>query len=182
MNLPNLITLFRILISPLFFVELVSYKQGEEYHRWIAFALLTAGVFSDALDGFLARILNCQTSLGKFLDPLADKLLLLSGFLGLLWVSALPFHPPIWFTVTVVFRDLVIIIGLLVLTLFTRKAEIKPNLLGKATTFFQMATLLSVLAGISFSPILWNLTGALTIISCLSYLVRDLPKMTETHA
>ena len=182
MNLPNLITVFRILISPIFFIELVSYKQGEEYHRWIALALLSLGVISDALDGFLARILNCQTSLGKFLDPLADKLLVLSGFVALLWVSALPFHPPIWFTVAVVFRDLVIIIGLILLFLFTSKAEIKPNLLGKATTFFQMVTLLAVLAGTSFSIILWNVTGALTILSGLTYLVRDLPKMGESHA
>ena len=181
MNLPNLITLFRILISPLFFIELVSYKHGEEYHRLIALGLLSTGVLSDALDGFLARLLKCQTPLGKFLDPLADKILLLSGFLGLLWVSDLPFHPPVWFTVAVVFRDLVIIIGLIVLTLFTRKAEIRPNLLGKATTFFQMATLLAILAKIPFSIVLWNVTGVLTILSGLSYLIRDLPKMSETH-
>ena len=182
MNLPNLITLFRILISPLFFVELVSYKHGEEYHRLTALGLLSAGVISDALDGFLARVLKCQTPLGKFLDPLADKLLLLSGFLGLLWVSALPFHPPVWFTVAVVFRDLVIVIGLIVLTLFTSKAEIKPNLLGKATTLFQMATLLAILAEIPFSVALWNITGILTILSGLSYLLRDLPKMGEARA
>ena len=182
MNLPNLITLFRILISPLFFVELVSFKHGQDYHRWFAFGLLSAGVISDALDGFLARILKCQTPLGKFLDPLADKVLLLSGFLGLLWVSELAFHPPVWFTVAVVFRDLVIVIGLIVLTLFARNPEIKPNILGKITTFFQMATLLAILAEIPFSPILWNVTGILTILSGLSYLVRDLPKMTESNA
>lgn len=180
MNLPNLITVFRILISPLFFIELVSYKQGEEYHRWAALVFLTLGILSDALDGFLARIMKCQTSLGKILDPLADKLLLLSGFLGLLWVAELPIHPPIWFTVAVVFRDLVVIIGLLTLILFTRKAEVKPNLLGKFTTFFQMATLLAVLAGASFSPALWNITGVLTILSGLSYLFRDLPKLAES--
>lgn len=148
----------------------------------MAFALLSAGVLSDALDGFLARILKCQTEIGRFLDPLADKLLLLSGFIGLLWVSELPYHPPVWFTVAVVFRDLVVVIGLIVLTLFARKPEIKPNLLGKMTTFFQMLTLLAVLTGLPASIILWNFTGALTILSGLNYLFRDLPKLGEQHA
>lgn len=181
MNLPNLITVFRILIAPVFFVELISFKQGGESHRWFAFCLLSAGVISDALDGFLARAMNCRTEIGKFLDPLADKLLLLSGFLGLLWVSDLPYHPPVWFTVAVVFRDLVIVIGLLVLTIFARNPEVKPNLLGKFTTFFQMATLLLVLAGLPLSVPLWNVTGALTVISGLWYLLRDLPKLGDKH-
>lgn len=181
MNLPNLITVFRILLAPFFFVELVSYQAGQEPHRWAAFWLLTAGVISDALDGFLARILKCQTQLGKFLDPLADKLLLLSGFIGLLWVSELPYNPPVWFTVAIVFRDLVIVIGLIILTIFSRKPEVKPNMLGKATTFFQMITLLAIVAGLPASPALWNFTGVLTICSGLWYLFRDLPKLGENR-
>ncbi len=175
MNLPNLITVFRILITPMFFTELVSYKPGEEHHRWIAFWLFIAGVISDALDGLIARVTKNQTPLGQFLDPLADKLLLLSGFLGLLLVSGLPHHPPVWFTVAVVFRDLFILCGLVIIFLVSGKVHVQPNFLGKMTTAAQMATLTAVLLGTSLAPLIWNIAGILTVASILSYLFRDLP-------
>lgn len=175
MNLPNLITVLRILIAPLFFTELVSYKPGQEYHRWIAFWLFIAGVVSDAVDGMIARVTKNQTPLGRFLDPLADKLLLLSGFLGILLVDSLPYHPPVWVTVAVVFRDIFLIGGLIVVVLMYGKIHVKPNFLGKVTTVAQMATLTALLLGLKISVILWNITGMLSILSCLYYLVRDLP-------
>lgn len=175
MNLPNLITLGRILIVPLFFTELVSYKPGEEHHRWIAFWIFIIGVVSDAVDGLIARVTRNQTALGRFLDPLADKLLLLSGFLGILMVPNLPYHPPVWVTVAVVFRDIFLMGGLIVVFLMYGKIHVKPNLLGKVTTVFQMATLSTLLLGHKISIPLWNVTGVLTICSCLYYLVRDLP-------
>jgi cardiolipin synthase (CMP-forming) len=174
-NLPNLITLFRILITPLFFTELVSYKPGQEHHRWIAFWLFIAGIISDAADGLIARVTKNQTPLGRFLDPLADKLLLLSGFLGILFVEPLPYHPPVWVTVAIVFRDIFLVGGLIVVVLMYGKVHVKPNFLGKVTTVAQMATLTAILLGLNVSVLLWNITGVLTILSCLYYLVRDLP-------
>ena len=177
MSLANYLTFLRILIVPVFFTELLSYGPGHENHRWIAFGLFLLASLTDAADGFLARVTGSKTELGKFLDPLADKLLLLSGYLGLLFVSSLTYHPPLWITVTIVFRDMVILMGLFVLFWLNGTIEIRPNLLGKATTAFQMITLLAVLLQWEFSFILWNTTAVLTIASFFVYIARELSKM-----
>lgn len=180
MNLPNYITLFRIFLTPFFFTALVSYQTGKEYYRLAAFAILLAGSLTDALDGFLARVTRKRTRLGRFLDPLADKLLLLSGFLGLLFVTDLPYRPPLWVTVTIVFRDMVIILGLIVIFLMTKTVRIEPNLLGKSTTLFQMLTLLSILLMWPLSIFFWYATALLTILSCLAYIVRELKRLQNS--
>ena len=174
MTLPNLITLFRILLAPFFFTCLVSYEVGKEYYRWIAFTIFVVGSFSDALDGFIARVTHKQTDLGRFLDPLADKLLLLSGFVGLLFVSDFPFQPPLWVTVSIVFRDMVILGGVVVIFFVSGQIHAKPNLLGKVTTFFQMAALFTILLGLKISIPICYVTAGLTILSGIVYVVRDL--------
>lgn len=178
MSLPNLITLGRIFLVPFFFTELLSFHRGEPNHRWTALGIFAFASLTDALDGFLARTTSGSTDLGKFLDPLADKLLLLSGFLGLLMVHDLPYTPPLWVTVTIVFRDLVVIIGMVIIFLITGTVRIEPNFLGKLTTAAQMITLIAILLNWQYSFILWNLTALLTIASCFVYLARDMKKLT----
>ena len=178
MNLPNYITLFRIFLVPFIFTQLVSYGPGQERRRLVALTLLVTACLTDALDGFLARTLRQKTQLGRFLDPLADKLLILSGFLGLLFVpSSLPYHPPLWITVTIVFRDLVIVLGLSVIFLMKGQIEIQPNLLGKSCTAFQMATLCSILLRWNIAVPLSYITAFLTIASCGVYISRELKKL-----
>ena len=180
MNLPNYITLFRIFLTPFFFTSLVSYQAGREHYRLAAFGILLVGSLTDALDGFLARVTKKRTRLGRFLDPLADKLLLLSGFLGLLFVTALPYRPPLWVTVTIVFRDMIIIFGLIVIFLMTKTVRIEPNLLGKSTTLFQMLTLLAILLKWPLSSFFWYVTAFLTILSCLVYIGRELRRFQNS--
>lgn len=177
MNIPNFITFCRILAVPFFFTELVSYEPGQEHHRWIAIWIFSGAALSDALDGFLARITHHKTALGAFLDPLADKLLLLSGYLGLLFVSGLSIRPPLWVTVTIVFRDLMIVLGLAIVFMVTGQAKIQPNKIGKITTAIQMLTLLLILLKWPHSFIFWNLTAFLTILSLVSYFKRDMIKL-----
>lgn len=174
MSLPNLITIFRILLVPFFFTELLSYQPGLEHHRWIALAIFLIASVTDALDGFIARATHNQTELGRLLDPLADKLLLLSAYLGILWVESLPFRPPLWITVTVVFRDFLIVTGMLVIYFVNKTMNIRPNLIGKLTTVAQMATVVAILLKSEFSPGLWTVMGAFTIISCLAYIGRGI--------
>ena len=162
---------------PFFFTALVSYTPGKERERWTAFALFLAAALTDMLDGFLARVTQSRTELGRFLDPLADKLLLLSGFIGLLVVPGLPYRPPLWITVTVVFRDLMIVAGLVIIFLIRGTFPIQPNFWGKATTAFQMATLLAILLGWPLSLPLCYMTAALTIVSFGVYTVRELNKL-----
>ncbi len=178
MSLPNYITLIRILLVPFFFTALVSYGPSQERQRWIALILFITAAFTDALDGFIARLSKRRTALGRFLDPLADKLLLLSGFLGLLFVHHLPYRPPLWITVSIVFRDLVIIVGLVVIFLMNGTLRIEPNWVGKCTTASQMLTLIFILLQWPAAIYFCYLTAFLTIVSCVVYVVRDLPKLT----
>ncbi len=177
MNLPNAITLFRLLLVPFFFTELVSIKPGADEHRCYALILFAVASFSDALDGFFARLTKKKTDLGTLLDPVADKLLLASAYLGLLFTTSLPYTPPLWITVAIIFRDIFIIIGLFVIYLMTGGVQIKPNLLGKWTTAAQMVTLIAVLLMWPFSWILWNVTAVLTILSFVVYARRELEQL-----
>ena len=174
LHFPNYITFARLFLIPFFFTAMVSYQPGKEYQRWLAFGIFLTASLTDALDGFLARLTKSRSRLGRFLDPLADKLLLLSGYLGLLFVPSLPYRPPLWVTVTIVFRDVVIIGGLVMIFLLTGRVKVEPNFLGKATTAFQMVTLIAILLVWKISVALWYATAGLTIVSCLVYCVREL--------
>lgn len=177
MSLPNYITLLRIVLVPVFFTELLSYQAGETLHRTLAAVVFFTACLTDAIDGFLARLLNLQTKLGSFLDPLADKLILLSGYLGILFVPALRYHPPLWVTVTIVFRDMVLLVGLVILSWINGTVEVKPNLLGKCTTALQMATLGSILLEWNIAALLWYPTAGFTIFSCIVYVIRGLKNL-----
>ncbi len=177
MSLPNAITFLRIILVPFFFTELVSYKPGLEHHRIAALGIFVFATITDALDGYIARATSRKTNLGKFLDPLADKLLLLSGYLGLLAVGGLPYRPPVWVTVTIVFRDMMIVAGLIVIYWVSGTVRISVNFLGKATTAAQMFTLIAILLMWPYSFVLWNVTAALTIISFFVYCRRELTKL-----
>ena len=170
MNLPNLLTTLRLLLLPLFLLLLVYRRPGP------ALAVLLLAALSDALDGLLARWLNQKTAIGSFLDPLADKLLSVSGFVALTLIGPIP---P-WFVIVVISRDVLISLGALVLYLHDGRLEIAPSLTGKAAMLGQFATLvLTVLLQLD-APVerLWlavmALTATLTIVSGLQYLWRGL--------
>lgn len=179
MTIPNYITLFRIALVPFFFTSLVSYQAGQDQYRIIALSIFILASFTDALDGIIARVTNKQTSLGEFLDPLADKLLLISGYLGLLFIKDLLYFPPLWVTVTIVFRDMTLIIGLIVVYLVSGSLTIKPNLLGKSTTLFQMLALILILLQWKAAVIIWYIAVALTIVSCVAYVSRGIKQMNS---
>jgi cardiolipin synthase len=180
LNLPNYLTLLRIILVPVFFTLLVSYGQGEEHYRVWALLVFVIAALTDALDGLAARFMNQRTELGTFLDPLADKLLLLSGYLGILFVSSLPHHPPLWITVTIVFRDIVIVAGMLIIFLITKKVKpVNPHWLGKVTTFFQMAGLVAILLKHDAAVWLWNITALLTLLSGGIYVRRGIQALAK---
>lgn len=147
--------------------------ENESYRRW-AFGILITATLTDALDGFIARTWQVRTELGRFLDPLADKLLLLSGYLGLLFVQKLTFRPPLWITVTIVFRDLVIVTGMIVIFFISGRLRIQPNFLGKCTTALQMITLIFILANWKAAVPLYYLMAIFSILSVLHYSFREL--------
>jgi cardiolipin synthase len=169
MNLPNAITIIRILLIPLFLYKVI---QGEMVFATIVY--LTAAV-SDGLDGFIARFWNLKTKLGTFLDPMADKLLVTASFLSLSMIKIVP----LWITLAVISRDIIIVGGSLLIYLIKHELTIRPQPIGKVTTFFQFSYILLVLLGsafvIPFLSKLYNpmllITGGLTIISLAVYIL-----------
>ena len=135
LNVPNLLTTVRIALVP-FFVLLVL--EGELFTAAIIFA--AAGI-TDALDGYVARRFDMRTPLGAILDPLADKFLQISAFVVLAWAGFIP----VFLTVLVILRDVVILGGYSIVRLTGRSVEVRPTVIGKATTVIQIAMVLIVL-------------------------------------
>jgi len=173
MSLANKLSLFRILLVPAFVLCLLYYRPGElERLRYLAVALFLIGVVTDAVDGYVARAERQATRLGSILDPAADKLFLVAAFLSLSLISTLPqqYRLPAWVPIVVISRDLLIVSGWLLIVLITGDLQAVPSRMGKATTFLQMLTIVSVLLGFSFSRfVLWT-AMVLTILSGIGYL------------
>jgi len=125
----NQLTLLRMLMIPAFVILVVYGELG-----WALVVFATAGV-TDVLDGLLARWSHQKTSLGAWLDPMADKLLLLTMFV-MLTLPNLPLanHMPLWLTVTVISRDVAIVVTVAIVNLAVGRRTFKPSLLGKAAT------------------------------------------------
>lgn len=179
MNLPNYITLLRIFLVPIFFGFLTYYSGDRPNFRWLALIIFLIGIATDALDGLIARSFKKQTKLGTFLDPFADKLLLLTGFIGITISNAFALKPPLWVVIVIVFRDLFLICGLVIIFLTTDRIQIRPNLLGKLTTFFQMLTIFVVLAEWRYSEPIWLATAVFTLLSVVTYLVRGIKLIND---
>ena len=127
---------------------------------------------SDAADGMVARLFNQKSRLGSYLDPLADKCLLVAAFVCLAAMHIVP----LWLTVLVITRDILILLGSLILFLKNGAYTVKPSVWGKATTFFQLTTVFLVLVEKHFHLftqyvyMVYGTTGALTVISGLLYI------------
>jgi cardiolipin synthase (CMP-forming) len=144
MTTANKVTICRILLVPFFVVEVIYYvKTGNETLRWLAIGCFGLAALSDAVDGFLARHFNQRSELGAVLDPLADKLLLVSGVV-LLSLHNEPYLAPIpiWLTVTILSRDALLVLGLILIHYVAGKMTVRPHLVGKAATVLQMAAVL----------------------------------------
>ena len=141
MNLPNFLTLIRILLVPILIIFLI---EGKGLYAFLVF--IVAGV-SDGLDGFLARLLKQKTKLGAILDPLADKLLIVSSYITMSILGTIPS----WLAVFVVSRDIIILIGIGILTFNNKPLNIQPTFDSKITTFFQLVTICFYL-GYNFLP------------------------------
>ena len=166
MNIPNTLTLARIVLVPLVVWLIVTHEMLAAF-----VVFLLAGV-SDAADGFLAKRFDWRTELGAHLDPIADKLLLVSIYVTLGFSS----HLPAWLVIAVVSRDILIIGAFLLSWVLSRPVPIHPLLVSKANTFAQIVLAGLVLAelglGLGLEQLIVFLipvTGTLTIISAAAY-------------
>jgi len=173
LNVPNVLTLGRLVAIPVFLILLVDGRSA------LALAVFVGAGVTDALDGAIARLTNSKTKLGAVLDPAADKLLLLSSFIALSFMNQVPR----WLTVVVLSRDAIIVIGYFILFILThRTIDIRPTALGKLGTFLQLLAVTLVLIGLArpgtIHPVFLTpvfLGGALvTAAAGIQYMVRGL--------
>lgn len=165
LNIPNALTVFRILLTPIF-LGIVLYE-----HYRLAFWTFVLGGVSDALDGAIARLLNQRTSLGTILDPIADKIFLSSA----VTVIAVMGMVPVWIAIALVSRDVIVISGVVLLQWVGTPIPIRPHFWGKMTTLFEILYLFLVLlrqsgyAQLGSLDLVGVLTVSLAIVSGVFY-------------
>ncbi len=160
-NIPNILTLIRILLIPLFIIALLNGIRS-----FALFIFIIAAV-SDALDGLAARWLNQRTILGAYLDPIADKLLIVSSFICLAILGVIPD----WLAVIVLSRDVLILVGIAILKMMETSVEISPSPISKSTTAVQLFTAGVILLDPDFPLNIWlyYITAGLTVVSGFHY-------------
>lgn len=169
-TIPNLITLLRIFLVP-FFVMTIVYKRFD-----LGLYIFLIASLTDTLDGMIARLKDQKSRLGAFLDPLADKLLLLTAFLSLTLLEIIPK----WLTVIIISRDFIIILGWISLYIQTGSTKVEPSIFGKLFNTLQVITIASILVNLNFHILreflqpLYIITSVFAMLSCIHYIFRDL--------
>lgn len=178
-TIPNLLTVLRFLLVP---VVVWAISDG---HAVLAFAVFVIAGLTDGLDGFIAKKWNLSSRLGAYLDPLADKALLVSIFIALGVTGAIP----IWLVVAVVARDALILAAVVVSSLMGQTLPIRPLFVSKVNTVAQILLAALVLADLAFainlgrpSAVMVLVVAALTAVSAAAYLVAWLRYMSERNA
>lgn len=182
MTAANAITLGRIALVPVFAGALELHRRtGLDWARWAALVAFGLAAFLDAVDGWVARRFQQRTELGALLDPLADKLLLLTA-LGLLTWTATRLNPlPIWFGGIVLLRDFLLTFGFLLLRWATGGPRVRPHGLGKLATVGQMAAILWTLLhrSVEGQRIIAGVATGLTVASGMAYLGAGIQQWRE---
>jgi cardiolipin synthase (CMP-forming) len=176
-TIPNLITLGRVVAVPVAFWLVVTND-----YRTAFLVFLLAGI-SDAVDGFLAKRFDWRTELGAYLDPLADKLLIVCIYIALAVAKELP----AWLVIAVVSRDILIVVGVMLCWLLDQPVRIRPLAVSKANTLAQIVLAALVLADRGFDlglggarDVLVWITGILTVLSLAAYARAWLVHMTAS--
>lgn len=190
MTFASRITIMRLLLAPVFAVLAVYYgesvKTGEpnEAIRWWAVGVFIFAAVSDGIDGYIARHFNQRSKFGAFMDPFADKTLLLTGIVFLTFVPwGEGWHIPIWFTALMITRDIIIIGGIWILHYHNGHVPIRPHWTGKICTVTQMILLGWVMLKIiPFSPIYPTIAATLfTTWSGIEYFREGLRQLNHHH-
>ncbi|HEY7784192.1 MAG TPA: CDP-alcohol phosphatidyltransferase family protein [Pyrinomonadaceae bacterium] len=176
-TVPNMLTVFRMVLIPVF-VTLIFYRRFS-----LALAVFVLAGLTDGLDGLLARRFDQQSQLGTILDPVADKLMLVTAFVVLslraVFPQPVPSHLPIpfWVTVAVISRDVFIIVGAAAINIMTGFRGFRPSLLGKVSTTVQIIGIAAVMLAASFPygtgyylPTVYAVVFALAVLSGLHYI------------
>ncbi len=175
MNIPNILTILRILLVPVFVIFLI------QNDIWMALFIFILASITDGLDGLIARLFNQKSVIGAYLDPIADKFLLISAYL----VMTIKDMLPAWLTVLVVSRDVIILSGVVILSVvMDKKLKIQPSFSSKVTTVLQVLTVALVLFSTkNYSSFLFNTiiitTAFFTVLSGLMYVYNGVMAMSD---
>ncbi|MCM1261911.1 MAG: CDP-diacylglycerol--glycerol-3-phosphate 3-phosphatidyltransferase [Butyrivibrio sp.] len=176
MNLPNKLTMFRVILIPFFVLFMLVDITAAD--KWIALAIFIIASLTDLLDGKIARKYNLVTNFGKFMDPLADKLLVCAALICLVEMSVLP----AWIVIIIISREFIISGFRLIAS--DNGVVIAASYFGKFKTTFQMIMICLMIADIEALQILTDIVMwaalALTVISLIDYLVKNKDVMKET--
>ena len=176
MNLPNKLTMARVIMIP-FFVIFMLTGWGGEASKWISLAIFIVASLTDLLDGHIARKHNLVTNFGKFMDPLADKLLVCSALICLIELGQLP----AWVVIIIISREFIISGFRLVAA--DNGVVIAASYWGKFKTTFQMAAVILMIFNIPALTLVTNIVVviavALTIISLVDYVAKNIKILTE---
>jgi len=168
----NKITICRILAVPFLIATLLYYSPERDHLRMVALVIFLFAVISDIVDGYVARTRHQKTPAGVILDPLADKLLLISVFLCLYKIG--PDLPvvgfPLWLVVAVISRDVILLMGASIIYITNGNFLIEATRWGKTSTFFQVATVIALLLQLAGMEWLWVVTVFFVIISGIDYI------------
>jgi cardiolipin synthase (CMP-forming) len=170
LNIPNTLTIIRIAMIPVFITSIIYSRYDYALYLFIIAAL------TDVFDGLFARMKNQRTPLGTFLDPLADKFLLVTSFV----IFSVYGWIPKWLAITVISRDIIVVTGWFVLYFITGTSRVDPSMLGKATIWFESLLIAYILIDINL-PVLpdiphtfFMITAGVSILSALHYMYRGL--------
>ena len=176
-SIPNVLTIVRILLTPLFILLMLRHLYAQAL---LVFAI--AGL-SDGLDGLIARCFDQRTALGAYLDPMADKLLLVSAYVVMVIMEVIPD----WVAVIVIARDVIISLGIAIFTITEKRYEVKPSIVSKCTTTFQILLVLVSLFDPTHikiaplhAPLQWA-TAGLTVLSGFHYIYVGMGILQESN-
>ena len=170
MNLPNKLTMFRVILIPVFIIVLMAGIFSEPLNRYIGVAVFCIASFTDYLDGNIARKYNLVTNFGKFMDPLADKLLVSSALICMIELGMLP----AWIVINIISSEF-IITGFRLIAV-ENGVVIAASWWGKIKTVMQMVMIIFVMLGINdlIGMVLIALATIFTIISGVDYIVKNI--------
>lgn len=161
LSIPNILTLARIIVTPFIVYAILN---GEAI---FALILMVAAGITDMLDGAIARFFNQRTTVGAYIDPLADKIMLISMFVTLFHIGKVP----LFLFLAVIFRDVIIVLGAVAYEMVTHQLEMQPSMLSKATTFIQIVYVVTLLVHMAWSmpqALLQGTQWAAFLLTCAS--------------
>ena len=176
MNTANMLTLFRMVLVPFYLVFLYYSHTESNAYLWLSLAIFMVVAVGDAVDGYVARKLRQVTSLGSFLDPLCDKMILWVSFVIFAYYDRIPF----WLVILIMSKDALIVVGGIALHFFDCDCSINPNFWGKGASAVQFVLVLCTLLSIGIGWfgqqsanylfwVIWSLAAFMTTISGISY-------------